>query len=129
MRRDFTYIDDIVEGIVRVIKNPAKPNAEWSGKHPDPGTSSAPYRVYNIGSNKPVLLMDFIQTVESYLGLEAKKNMLPLQPGDVPASHADVTDLMKDMGYKPETTIKEGIKKFLEWYIDFYNVKIKLREI
>jgi len=129
MRRDFTYIDDIVEGIVRVIKKPAKPNPEWTGKDPDPGTSSAPYRVYNIGSNKPVLLMDFIQTIENCLGIEAKKNMLPLQPGDVPASHADVTDLMNDMGYKPETTVKEGIKKFLEWYIDFYNIKIKLREI
>jgi len=129
MRRDFTYIDDIVEGIVRVIKKPAEPNPKWTGKQPDPGTSVAPYRIYNIGSNKPVLLMDFIHTIESYLGIEAKKNMLPLQPGDVPASHADVTDLMKDMGYKPETTIRDGIRKFLEWYIDFYNVKINLREI
>lgn len=129
MRRDFTYIDDIIEGIVRVIKNPAKSNPEWSGKNPDPGTSSAPYRVYNIGSNRPVLLMDFIETIEKYLGLEAQKNFLPLQPGDVPASHADVTDLIKDMGYSPETTIEEGIKKFLEWYIDFYKINIKLRDI
>jgi UDP-glucuronate 4-epimerase len=129
MRRDFTYIDDIVEGLVRVIKNPAKPNKEWSGKNPDPGTSSAPYRVYNIGSNRPVLLMDFIHTIEKYLGIEAEKNFLPLQPGDVPASHADVADLIKDMGYSPKTTVEEGIKKFLEWYIDFYNINIKLRDI
>jgi UDP-glucuronate 4-epimerase len=128
MRRDFTYIDDIVEGVVRVIKNPAKPNPEWTGKNPDPGTSSAPYRVYNIGSSKPVLLMDFIRTIESYLGKEAEKNYLPLQPGDVPASHADVKDLMKDFGYCPQTSIETGIKKFLEWYIDFYKLKIKLRE-
>lgn len=129
MRRDFTYINDIVEGIVRVIKNPAKPNTDWSGKNPDPGTSSAPYRVYNIGSNKPVLLMDFIKTIESYLGIEAEKNYLPLQPGDVPASHADVQDLMNDFGYCPRTSIEAGIKKFLEWYIDFYKLNIKLREI
>lgn len=129
MRRDFTYIDDIVEGLVRVIKNPAKPNEEWSGINPDPGTSSAPYRVYNIGSNRPVLLMDFINTIEKYLGIEAEKNFLPLQPGDVPASHADVADLIKDMGYSPKTTVEEGIKKFLEWYIDFYNINIKLRDI
>ena len=129
MRRDFTYIDDIVEGVLRVINNPAKPNGEWSGKDPDPGTSSAPYRVYNIGSNRPVLLMDFIETIEKYLGIEAKKNFLPLQPGDVPASHADVKDLIKDMGYGPKTTVEEGIRKFLEWYIDFYNVNLKLRDI
>lgn len=126
MRRDFTYIDDIVEGIIRVINNPAKPNDEWTGKYPDPGTSKAPYRVYNIGSNRPVLLMDFISTIEDCLGLEAKKNYLPLQPGDVVASHADVSDLMKDFGYSPKTTIGEGIRKFLEWYIDFYGIKIKL---
>jgi len=129
MKRDFTYIDDIVEGIVRVLKNPAKPNPDWSGKNPDPGTSSAPYRVYNIGSNKPVLLMDFIRTIEKYLGKEAEKNYLPLQLGDVPASHADVNDLMNDFGYCPQTGIEAGIKKFLEWYIDFYKLNIKLREI
>jgi len=129
MRRDFTYIDDIVEGLVRVIKNPAKPNLQWSGKSPDPGTSSAPYRIYNIGSNRPVLLMDFISTIEKYLGVEAKKNFLPLQQGDVPASHADVQDLMNDFGYCPQTRIEQGIRKFLEWYIDFYKIKIKLREI
>jgi UDP-glucuronate 4-epimerase len=129
MRRDFTYIDDIVEGIVRVIKNSAKPNPDWSGKNPDPGTSSAPYRVYNIGSNKPVLLMDFIKTIENLLGVEAQKNYLPLQPGDVPASHADVQDLMNDFGYCPQTRIESGIKKFLEWYIYFYKLNIKLREI
>jgi UDP-glucuronate 4-epimerase len=128
MRRDFTYIDDIVEGIVRVINKPAVSNSAWSGKDPDPGTSVAPYRIYNIGSNRPVLLMDFIGTIEKYLGKEAKKNFLPLQPGDVPASHADVTDLINDFGYSPETTVSEGIKKFLEWYIDFYKINLKLRE-
>lgn len=129
MRRDFTYIDDIVEGLVRVIRNPAKPNPDWTGKDPDPGTSSAPYRIYNIGSNRPVLLMDFINTIEKCLGKEAVKNFLPLQPGDVPASHADVRDLMNDFGYSPETGIEQGIRKFLEWYIDFYKINIKLREI
>ncbi len=129
MKRDFTYIDDIVEGVVRVIKNPARPDPNWSGKDPDPGTSTAPYRIYNIGSNRPVLLMDFIETIEKYLGMEAKKNYLPLQPGDVPASHADVTDLMKDFGYCPQTTVKEGIRRFLEWYLEFYNIKIKLRDV
>jgi UDP-glucuronate 4-epimerase len=129
MRRDFTYIDDIVEGLVRVIKQPAAPNPEWSGKDPDPGTSVAPYRIYNIGSNRPVLLMDFIATIENYLGMEAKKNFLPLQPGDVPASHADVTDLINDLGYSPKTTVSEGIKKFLEWYLEFYKINLKLRDI
>ncbi|MBU4485859.1 MAG: NAD-dependent epimerase [Candidatus Delongbacteria bacterium] len=129
MRRDFTYIDDIVEGLARVIKNPAKSNSNWTGKDPDPGTSTAPYRIYNIGSNRPVLLMDFIGTIEKYLGVEAKKNFLPLQQGDVPASHADVQDLINDFGYSPQTSIEQGIKKFLEWYIDFYKIKIKLREI
>lgn len=129
MRRDFTYIDDIVEGIVRVIKNPAKSNPEWTGKDPDPGTSSAPYRVYNIGSNRPVLLMDFIKTIENYLGKQAKKNYLPLQKGDVPASHANVQDLMNDFGYCPQTSIESGIKSFLEWYIDFYKLNIKLRDL
>ncbi|HQO10253.1 MAG TPA: NAD-dependent epimerase [Clostridiales bacterium] len=129
MRRDFTYIDDIIEGIARVIKNPAKPNPDWTGKNPDPGSSSAPYRIYNIGSNRPVLLMDFINTIEKYLGKVAEKNYLPLQPGDVPASHADVQDLMKNFGYSPRTGIEEGIRKFLEWYIDFYKINLKLREI
>jgi len=129
MRRDFTYIDDIVEGLVRVINKPATSNPDWTGMEPDPGTSVAPYRIYNIGSNRPVRLMDFIQTIEKYLGIEAKKNFLPLQQGDVPASHADVQDLITDFGYRPETTVELGIKKFLEWYIEFYKIKIKLRDI
>jgi len=129
MRRDFTYIGDIVEGLVRVINKPATSNPEWSGIEPDPGTSVAPYRIYNIGSNRPVRLMDFIQTIEKYLGIEAKKNFLPLQQGDVPASHADVQDLITDFGYSPETTVELGIRKFLEWYIEFYKIKIKLRDI
>jgi len=129
MRRDFTYIDDIVEGLVRVINKPATSNPDWSGTEPDPGTSVAPYRIYNIGSNRPVRLMDFIQTIEKYLGIEAKKNFLPLQQGDVPASHSDVQDMITDFGYSPGTTVELGIKKFLEWYIEFYKIKIKLRDI
>ncbi|NOR45960.1 MAG: NAD-dependent epimerase/dehydratase family protein [Candidatus Delongbacteria bacterium] len=124
MRRDFTYIDDIVEGIYRVINKPASPNDQWSGKEPDPGTSPSPYKIYNIGSDRPVLLMDFIETIEKHIGKEAIKNMLPLQPGDVPASHADVKDLIKDFDYAPETKIEDGIKKFIDWYIEFYKIKL-----
>ena len=124
MRRDFTYIDDIVEGVYRVINKPASPNTEWSGKEPDPGTSPSPYKIYNIGSNRPILLMDFIETIEKHIGKEAIKNMLPLQPGDVPASHADVKDLIKDFNYAPETKIEDGIKKFIDWYIEFYKIKL-----
>ena len=124
MRRDFTYIDDIVEGVYRVIKQPASANSEWSGKEPDPGTSLSPYKIYNIGSNRPVLLMDFIETIEKYIGKKAIKNMLPLQPGDVPASHADVQDLIRDFNYSPSTSIEVGIKKFIDWYVEFYDIKL-----
>jgi UDP-glucuronate 4-epimerase len=120
MMRDFTYIDDIVEGIKRVIENPPKGNSKWDGKNPDPGSSRAPYKIYNIGNNSPVKLMDFIQAIENKLGKQAKKNLMPLQPGDVPASHADVSDLIADMGYKPETPIQEGINRFIDWYLEFY---------
>ncbi len=120
MKRDFTYIDDIVEGIRRVIFNPSEPNKDWSGVDPDPGSSKAPYKIYNIGNNSPVLLMEFINAIEETLGIEAKKDLLPLQPGDVPASHADVTDLIENLGYKPATPIKEGIEKFISWYKEFY---------
>lgn len=116
MRRDFTYIDDIVEGIVRVIDNPAKGNEFWTGKHPDPGTSRAPYKVYNIGNSNPVNLMDFIEAIEEALGKEAKKNFLPMQPGDVMATWADVSDLETELGYKPETPVKDGVKNFIDWY-------------
>jgi len=120
MKRDFTYVDDIVEGVIRVIDNPPKGNPEWSGKNPDPGSSKAPYKIYNIGNNNPVKLMDFIEAIENALGKKAEKNMLPIQPGDVPATYADVTDLIEDLGYKPATSIEEGIGKFVEWYLEFF---------
>jgi UDP-glucuronate 4-epimerase len=120
--RDFTYIDDIVEGVVRTADRIAAPNLDWSGEHPDPGTSSAPYRLYNIGNHEPVPLMDFIGHVEAVLGREAKKNFLPLQPGDVPATYADVASLRADIGFEPSTPIDEGIRRFVAWYSDFYKV-------
>jgi UDP-glucuronate 4-epimerase len=122
MVRDFTYIDDIVEGVVRVIQHPPQGNPDWTGAAPDPSTSKAPYKVYNIGNNNPVKLMDFIEAIEAELGLTADKNMMPIQPGDVPATYADVQDLMDDLGYKPETSIQEGIKAFIDWYKAYYKV-------
>ncbi len=122
MLRDFTYVDDIVEGIVRVTDNPPKGNQKWSGKNPDPSSSSAPYKVYNIGNNNPVKLMDFITAIENALGKKIEKNLMPLQPGDVPATYADVDDLVKDLHYKPETPVQDGIDKFVAWYRDFFNV-------
>lgn len=123
MSRDFTYIDDIVEGVTRVIYQPAQPMPGWSGENPTPGASKAPYKIYNIGNNNTVLLMDFIEAIEEEMGRKAVKNMLPLQPGDVPASHADVTDLVEDLGYKPDTPIREGVAKFIRWYKEFYGVE------
>ncbi len=120
MRRDFTYIDDIVEGVVRVVDKIAQPNPKWSGDAPDPGTSYAPYKNYNIGNNNPVELMRFIEVLEDALGKKAKKNLLPMQPGDVPATYADVDDLMKDVGFKPATSIEDGIKRFVDWYRGYY---------
>ena len=120
MRRDFTFIDDIVEGVVRVLDRPAKPNPDWSGEHPDPGTSSAPYRVYNIGNNNPVELMTLIETLERALGRKAEKNLLPIQPGDVPATWADVDALSRAVGFKPETPIEVGVQRFVDWYRDYY---------
>ncbi len=122
-RRDFTFIDDIVEGIIRTIDQPAKSNSMWSGENPDPGTSTAPWRIYNIGNNRPVELINYIDVLEKCLGKKAEKNLLPLQPGDVPDTYADVEDLMQDTGYKPSTTIDEGIKKFVEWYLEYHEVK------
>ncbi len=122
MKRDFTYIDDIVEGVVRVMDRIPRPDPDWSGDTPDPGTSYAPYRIYNIGNNSPVELMHFIEAIEKALGKKAKKNMLPLQDGDVPATYADVDDLMKDVGFKPATPIEEGIARFVEWYRGYYKV-------
>jgi UDP-glucuronate 4-epimerase len=121
-RRDFTYIDDIVEGIIRTLDNPAKPNPEWTGKLPDPGTSKAPWRVYNIGNQSPVELLTYIETLEKALGKTAEKQLLPLQPGDVPDTYADVEALVTDVGYKPDTTIEKGIGKFVDWYLAYNNV-------
>ena len=120
MKRDFTYIDDIVEGIIRVIDNPPAGNKEWKGLTPDPSSSKAPYKIYNIGNSNPVRLMDFIEEIEKELGLKAQKNLLPMQPGDVPSTWADVTDLTENLNYKPNTSVKEGIKNFLTWYRDYY---------
>src|SRR5947209_6078696 len=122
MRRDFTYIDDIVEGMVRVLDRPAEPNRTWSGDAPDPGSSVAPYKLYNIGNNQPVELMRFIEVLEDQLGVKAVKNMLPLQPGDVPATYADVDDLVRDVGFKPSTPIEVGIERFVTWYRSYYRV-------
>ena len=121
MMRDFTYIDDIVEGILRAINNIPKKNKKWSGKDPNSFYSSAPYKVYNIGNNNPVKLMDFISAIENELDVEINKNMLPLQPGDVPKTFANVENLMKDVDYKPSTTIEYGIKKFIDWFKNYYN--------
>jgi len=120
-RRDFTYIDDIVEGVVRTSDHTAKPNSDWDASTPDPGTSKAPYRIYNIGNQQPVELMDYIGAVEKALGKEAKKNLLPLQPGDVPDTWADTSDLANDVGYQPATPVEVGVKNFVDWYLEFYN--------
>lgn len=120
MRRDFTYIDDIVEGITRVMTNPAKENPKWSGKNPDPSSSNAPYKIYNIGNNNPVELMHMIEVLEKNLGKSAEKTFLPMQAGDVQTTYADVDDLQKDVGFKPSTSIEDGIKSFIQWYKGFY---------
>jgi len=121
-RRDFTYIDDIVSGVIRTSDRIAEPNPEWSGAKPDPSSSAAPYRIYNIGNHTPVELMDFIQALETALGVTAKKEMLPMAPGDVPDTFADVTALELDVGFSPKTDIKAGIEKFVAWYRRYYNV-------
>ena len=120
MQRDFTYIDDIVEGVVRVIERIPEPDPLWSGNDPDAATSYAPYRIYNIGNNNPVELMKFIEAIEQCLGKKAEMNLLPIQAGDVPATYADVDDLIREVGFKPETPIEEGIRKFVEWYTWYY---------
>lgn len=121
-RRDFTYIDDIVEGVIRVLDQPAKPNPAWLGQSPDAATSRAPWRLYNIGNHQPILLMDYIAALEKVLGIEAKKELLPMQPGDVPDTYADVDDLVEQLGYQPNTSVEEGIDKFVRWYRGFYEV-------
>lgn len=119
-RRDFTYIDDIVEGLQRVIDKPAAPNLSWNSDNPDPGSSGSAWRVYNIGNNSPVDLLDYIEAIELSLGLKANKELLPLQPGDVPDTFADVDDLIKDFNYIPKTSVKSGVKEFVSWYKKFY---------
>lgn len=121
-KRDFTYVDDIVEGIVRTLDQPATANPNWTGDAPDSASAAAPYRIYNIGSNNPIDLLRYIEVLEQNLGVEAKKNMLPLQPGDVPDTYADVDALMNDVGYKPETTIETGIANFVDWYREYYGI-------
>jgi UDP-glucuronate 4-epimerase len=123
-RRDFTYVDDIVEGVIRTMDHNAEPNANWDAANPDPGTSSAPYRIYNIGNQQPVELMHYIEVLENCLGRKAEKNMLPLQPGDVPDTYADTEALVKDVDYQPNTTVEVGIKNFVDWYVEYYNVDL-----
>ena len=121
-RRDFTYIDDIVEGVIRTLDHVAQPDPTWSGDDPDSATSTAPYRLYNIGSNRPVELLRYIEVLEDCLGRKAEKNLLPLQPGDVPDTYADVDALVEDVGYRPSTPVEEGVKRFVDWYRAFYKV-------
>ena len=123
-RRDFTYIDDIVEGVIRILDRPAMGNPDWTGDAPDSATSKAPWRVYNIGNNNPVELLDYIDALEESLGVEVKKELLPLQPGDVPDTFADVDDLVKEFGYKPSMSVKEGVKNFADWYKDYHGVAL-----
>ncbi|MGB5600768.1 MAG: NAD-dependent epimerase [Thiothrix litoralis] len=121
-RRDFTYIDDIVEGVIRTLDHTARPNPEWSGMKPDPGTSKAPWRVYNIGNQNPVELMDYIRAIEEALGKKAELNLLPLQPGDVPDTYADVDALVQDVDYRPSMSVDEGTRRFVQWYREYYQV-------
>ncbi len=124
-KRDFTYIDDIVEGVIRTIDHTAEVNPGWDSGNPDPGTSMAPYRLYNIGNQQPIELMRYIEVIEECLGMEAEKNMLPLQAGDVPDTFADTEDLVQDVGYQPDTPIEVGVRKFIDWYLDYYQADIK----
>jgi UDP-glucuronate 4-epimerase len=122
MERDFTYVDDIVEGVVRVQARPAEPDANWSGDRPDPGTSRAPYRLYNIGNDRPVELLRYIEVLEACLGRTTARNWLPMQAGDVPATRADLSDLAEDFGYRPKIGVEEGVSRFVEWYRAYYRV-------
>lgn len=124
MKRDFTFIDDIVEGIMRVLFSPPEPDPDWNGAGPNPGSSFAPYRIYNIGNNEPVQLLRFISILEACLGRKAKKNYLPVQPGDVPETYADIDSLMRDFDFRPRTGIEEGLSRFVNWYLNFYSAGI-----
>ncbi len=121
-RRDFTYVEDIVEGVIRTMDHTAEPNPDWDPMQPDPGTSRAPYRIYNIGNQQPVELMRYIEVIEECVGKTAEKNLLPMQPGDVPDTYADVEDLVADVDYRPNTPIEEGVKRFVDWYLDYYDL-------
>jgi UDP-glucuronate 4-epimerase len=121
-RRDFTYVDDIVEGVIRVLDRVPEPNPSWNGAEPDSASSSAPYRLYNIGNNQPVELMHYIETLERCLGKTAEKELLPLQPGDVPDTYADVSELVEELGYRPSTSVEDGISRFVDWYRGYYRV-------
>ena len=121
-KRDFTYIDDIVEGVIRVLDIPAKSDLTWNGDKPNPGRSEAPWRVYNIGNSSPVKLLDYIDAIEEALNIKAVQELLPLQPGDVPDTYANVDELVKDFGYKPSMNVKNGVKNFVEWYRDYYSI-------
>jgi UDP-glucuronate 4-epimerase len=122
MMRDFTYIDDIVEGVKRIMEIIPKGNSDWSGMKPDPSSSKAPYKIYNIGNNNPVKLLDFVKVIENELGIEGNKKFLPMQAGDVYATFADVDDIAKDTGFRPYTSIEDGMKKFIAWYKGYYKV-------
>lgn len=124
MERDFTYIDDIVEGIIRVMTRIPEPNPHWSSEYPDPSSSVCPYKIYNIGNNKSVSLEKFIEIIEKSLGKKAIKNYVEMQPGDVPKTYADIEDLYRDIGFRPKTKIEDGITKFIKWYVDYFNVKL-----
>jgi UDP-glucuronate 4-epimerase len=120
MKRDFTYVDDVVESVVRLFDRPPAPNSDFSSMSPDPGSSSAPWRVYNIGNNKPVELLEVVRLLEETIGKKAKRELLPMQPGDVPATYADIDDLMREVDFRPNTPIAEGIGRFVEWYRSYH---------
>ncbi len=122
-KRDFTYVEDIVEGIVRVVDRVPEPDPSWDSTRPDPVTSSAPYRLYNIGNSRPVELLRYIEVLEECLGRKAKKTLLPLQPGDVPDTYADVQELIADVGYRPDTPVEVGVRRFTDWFLDFYGYR------
>ena len=122
MQRDFTYVDDVVEGVVRVLARPAVPDPAWSGRPARPGTSRAPYRLYNVGNDRPVELTRYIEVLEARLGRKARKTLLPLQPGDVPVTRADIRDMAREFGYQPRTTLEEGVARFVDWYRAYYRV-------
>ncbi len=124
-KRDFTYIEDIVEGVIRTMDHTAQPNEAWDPANPDPGTSRAPYRLYNIGNQQPVELMRYIEVIEECVGKTAEKNLLPLQPGDVPDTWADTADLVADVDYQPSTPIEVGVRNFVDWYLEFYKDELK----